>query len=472
MAEHKIFAGPRIRRIRNGLGLTQSAMAAEIGVSASYLNLIERNQRPLTVQLLLKLAATYDLDLDALKGEAAGDQTALKEVFADPLLAGELPGNEELYEIAEAAPNAATGILKLYKAYRESQNRLSDLSMLLAQEGVVTGVDAPHLPSDEVRQMFETRPYCFPWIEDAIQSFIPERTYGPELWVFLLDWLRKNHNITVQKLPVRVMPQHLRRFDKHTLRLFISDRLSPVEQLYELAAEVTLLAIPQALQEELNLLTLSSDEAHRLVRNELSRYAALAMLMPYGAFLRATKTLKSDVSALAARFGVSFERAAMRMTTLNRPNQAGLPFFLMEVDHAGNILRRSGVKGYPKARFGGYCPKLPVYQALIQPRQIQLDMVETTDGSEYFVLTRSVDGPQPALGEHIRRTALLLGCPAEHLSETIYGEYLNIDRDPIPTGTSCRLCERQGCLSRAEAPVTRPLGLDEMTTGLSVFDFN
>ena len=239
MADQKIFAGPRIRRIRNGLGLTQSAMAAEIGVSASYLNLIERNQRPLTVQLLLKLAATYDLDLEALKGEAAGDQTALKEVFADPLLAGELPGNEELYEIAEAAPNAATGILKLYRAYKESQERLSDLSALLAQEGVVTGVQAPHLPSDEVRELFEGRPYCFPWIEDAIQDFIPERTYGPELWVFLLDWLRKNHNITVQKLPVQVMPQHLRRFDKHTLRLFISDRLSPVEQLYELAAEVT-----------------------------------------------------------------------------------------------------------------------------------------------------------------------------------------------------------------------------------------
>ena len=94
------------------------------------------------------------------------------------------------------------------------------------------------------------------------------------------------------------------------------------------------------------------------------------------------------------------------------------------------------------------------------------------DSSEFFVLTRSVDGPQPALGEHIRRTALLLGCAAEHLSETVYAEHLNIDKDPIPTGTSCRLCERQGCLSRAEAPVTRPLGLDEMTTGLSVFDFN
>ncbi len=59
MAENKIFAGPRVRRIRNGLSLTQTAMAEALGISPSYLNLIERNQRPLTVQLLLKLASVY-----------------------------------------------------------------------------------------------------------------------------------------------------------------------------------------------------------------------------------------------------------------------------------------------------------------------------------------------------------------------------------------------------------------------------
>ena len=40
-----------------------------------------------------------------------------------------------------------------------------------------------------------------------------------------------------------------------------------------------------------------------------------------------------------------------------------------------------------------------------------------------------------------------------------------------PVGPACRLCERVGCLARAEPPVTRPLGLDEMVTGLSAFDF-
>jgi predicted transcriptional regulator len=41
----------------------------------------------------------------------------------------------------------------------------------------------------------------------------------------------------------------------------------------------------------------------------------------------------------------------------------------------------------------------------------------------------------------------------------------------VAVGTACRLCERQGCLARAEPPVTRPLGLDEMVAGLSLFDF-
>ena len=136
MAEQKIFAGPRIRRIRNAKGLTQTAMAEGLGISPSYLNLIERNQRPLTVQLILKLATVYKVEPEELHSEAAGGSiAALREVFADPLLAGELPGDQELVEIAEAAPNAAAAVIKLFRAYREQAERLSDLSELLARDG-------------------------------------------------------------------------------------------------------------------------------------------------------------------------------------------------------------------------------------------------------------------------------------------------------------------------------------------------
>lgn len=85
-------------------------MAEALEISPSYLNLIERNQRPLTVQLLLKLASVYRVDLEELRGQTGGSLGQLKEIFADPLLLGELPGDQELVEVAEAAPNAASGM--------------------------------------------------------------------------------------------------------------------------------------------------------------------------------------------------------------------------------------------------------------------------------------------------------------------------------------------------------------------------
>ena len=161
MSDPKIFAGPRLRRIRRQRGLTQTAMAGELGISPSYLNLIERNQRPLTVQLLIKLSSVYQLGLDELQGENSATATVLKEVFGDPLLAGELPGDQELLELADAAPNVASGVVKLYRAYKETQSRLSDLSDILAREGRATAVSDARLPIDEVRAVFESRPnFC------------------------------------------------------------------------------------------------------------------------------------------------------------------------------------------------------------------------------------------------------------------------------------------------------------------------
>ena len=103
MAEQKIFAGPRIRRIRKAKGLTQTAMAEGLGISPSYLNLIERNQRPLTVQLILKLSAVYKVDAEEFQAGTGQSIAALREVFADPLLAGELPGDEEKWSNCQRA---------------------------------------------------------------------------------------------------------------------------------------------------------------------------------------------------------------------------------------------------------------------------------------------------------------------------------------------------------------------------------
>lgn len=471
MAENKIFAGPRLRRIRNGLALTQTAMAEALEISPSYLNLIERNQRPLTVQLLLKLATVYKVDLDELRGGGADVAGGLREVFADPLLAGELPGDQELIEVSEAAPNAANGIVKLYRAYREQAARLTDLAELLAREGHDTSLSGTRLPMDEVRELLERRPNYFPALDEAAEALALRLGTGEGLLHPLKEWMRAEHGIVVRTLPVHAMPHQRRRFDRHSMRLFISERLSVHDQLREIAQEASLLALRTEILDQLEALSLSGNEARRIARFELARYAALALMMPYGEFVAQAQRARYDLDLLRVRFGVSFEQAAHRLTTLQKPGAAAIPFFLMEMDHAGNRLRRAGAQGFPQSRFGGACPKLNIHNTFAQPSQILVDHAEMPDGQRYMLVSRTLDGPHVAFQERVRRTALLIGCEAMHAEETVYGQAIRGGVPVLPIGTACRLCERQGCLSRAEPPVTRPLGLDEMVAGISAFDF-
>ena len=479
MADQKIFAGPRIRRIRNGKGLTQTAMAEGLGISPSYLNLIERNQRPLTVQLILKLASVYDVEPEELQGEAGGSVAALREVFADPLLAGELPGDQELIEMAEGAPNASAAIIKLFRAYREQAERLSDLSELLSREGHATTLSSARLPADEVRETFERRSNHFVAIEEETEAFTRLLQPGDDLLGALKEWLRREHGVVAKVLPVSAMPNWRRRYDRHSQRLFLSERLSPFDQLREVAMEACLIRCRATVAAEVEALKLGSDEARRLARFELGRYAAHALMMPYEPFLEAARRARYDIDVLRSRFSVSFEQAANRLTMLQRQGAAGVPFFMLEVDNAGHRFRRAGAQGFPQGRFGGGCPKLPVHAAFAQPGQILVEAVEMPDGAEFLTLARTLEGPQGAFSERPRRTAILLGCDIGFRDDIVYSAALPAASSgpkgshvpSTPVGAACRLCERPGCLARAEPPVTRPLGLDEMVTGLSAFDF-
>ncbi|MEP1209101.1 MAG: short-chain fatty acyl-CoA regulator family protein [Rhizobiaceae bacterium] len=513
MAETKIFVGPRVRRIRNRLELTQTSMAAELGISPSYLNLIERNQRPLTAQLVMKLVSTFKIDVDELQptGEA-GSVAALKEVFSDPLLSGELPGDTELLEISDGAPNAAIGIVKLYRAYREQQDRLSDLSQLMGQAGQggeggeggqagqISQAGSKQLPVDLVRSLFETVPWCFPALERAALRIRDALGDHQGTMAALYNLLRADHGIAVQVLPVETMPVWRKRFDRHSHRLFLSERLPRSQRAELLAQELVMLREGALLDEEVELLKVKGDEAVRLARFELARYAALSILMPYDRFQRVAERLQYDMIALASRFEVSFGQVAQRLVSLQDKSgdkRPGLPFFMMEVDQAGNVIRRMGAKGFPASSFGGNCPKLAAHAAFALPDQIIAERVINPQGDVYVTLSSTVEGPAVGPGERTKRSAILLGIEdhhatalvrakaqekpkrgavvvetSDHHARAIVHAQLLPDvqaQAPVAIGPSCRLCEREDCIARSAPPLTRPLGLDELVQGFGAY---
>lgn len=471
--------GPRVRRIRNELALSQTAMAKELDISPSYLNLIERNQRPLTVQLIIKLSSVFKIDPQDLQPEGASSLSELKEVFSDQLLTGELPGDQELIEVVDAAPNVAAGIAKLYRAYKEQQDRLSDVSALLAKDHGSAADLATRLPTDMVRQCLEERPNYFPLIDEAAEKFSKDHifkdpTAKEEPAQALRDWLKAKHGISVRVVPVKTMPHLRRRMDRHSMRLFLSARLSYADRYREIAIEVSMLALASQIGRELEALNLEGNEAIRIARFELARYAAQAIMMPYQDFQNAASRAQYDINILSAQFNVSFEQVVMRLTNLNRPDRLGIPCFMFETDQAGNMLRRAGTKAYPRSQFGGACPKHLVYQAFAFPGAYHVAEVQLPDGKRYVTLARTTDGLQDEMQAPVRRTAIMLGFSSDYADQVSFinkesGQYPA--RAPIEVGTTCRLCERQGCASRAEPSITRPLGLDEMVAGLSLFDF-
>src|SRR6266576_175443 len=212
----KLFVGPRFRRIRQQLGLSQTQMAEGLGISPSYINLIERNQRPVTAQILLRLAEAYDLDLRDL---ATADEdrffAELNEIFSDPLFRQiDLP-KQELRDLAELCPGVTHSLQRLYAAYTEARRGETLVAAQMADRDEGSRFEANPIERD--------RNY-FPEIEQAAENLRDELNVAPEeLFAALATRLRERHSIVTRIMPVDVMRETLRRFDRHRRQLLISE---------------------------------------------------------------------------------------------------------------------------------------------------------------------------------------------------------------------------------------------------------
>ena len=160
----KLFVGPRFRRIRQQLGLSQTQIAEGLGISPSYINLIERNQRPVTAQILLRLAETYDLDLREL---ATADEdrffAELNEIFSDPLFRQIDVPKQELRDLAELCPGVTHSLQRLYAAYTEARRGETMAAAQMADRNDGARFEAN--PIERVRDLIEANRNYFGELE-------------------------------------------------------------------------------------------------------------------------------------------------------------------------------------------------------------------------------------------------------------------------------------------------------------------
>src|SRR6476646_2353680 len=451
----KLFVGPRFRRIRQQLGLSQTQIAEGLGISPSYINLIERNQRPVTAQILLRLAETYDLDLRDL---ATADEdrffAELNEIFSDPLFRQiELP-KQELRDLAELCPGVTHSLQRLYAAYTEARRGETLVAAQMADRDEGSRFEAN--PIERVRDLIEANRNYFPELETAAETL-----------------RREKHVVLARIMPSDVMRDTLRRFDRHRRQLLISELVDGPGRAFQLAFQIGLAECGSAIDAIVNRAGPLDDTPRRLYRITLANYFAAAAMMPYQAFHGAAEALSYDVHVLAQRFNAGFEQVCHRLTPLQRPNTRGVPFFLLRVDNAGNVSKRFSSGTFPFSKFGGTCPLWNVHSTFDTPDRLLKQVIELPDGTRYFSIAQMVRRPVAPHPLPQPRFAIGLGCEIRHASKLVYASGLDLEKtEGTPIGVNCRLCERENCAQRAEPPITRTLILDENTRRVSSFAFS
>jgi len=464
-ADRKLFLGGRLKRLRRDLSLTQTAMAADLGVSPSYLNHIERNQRPVSAQLLLRLADTYDVDLRSLGPSGGGASEAeLAEAFADPLFQGLAVPRHEIIQMAEDQPAAADALLRLYRAFSDRRTR----------DRAETG-EPDDSPAEWVREHIQSRHNHFPELDalgEALAQSLEAVVPGEPFETRARARLSSAHGLSVRTLPAEVMVEWTRRFDFHRRRLLLSETLGPSSRAFAVAFQLALSEHDAELTALTDAAGAPDDATRRLLKVSLTNTLAAAILMPYAAFQQTAEATGYDLARLQARFGVSYEQAAHRLTTLSRPTARGVPFFLMRVDQAGNISKRYASNAFPFSRFGGACPRWRLHSAFRTPGRVVTQIVETPDGGRWFTLARTVDrhGHDAATEGH--DLAIGLGCELKHAHRLTYARGLDLNAPEVtPIGPACRLCHRHPCAERAAAPVDRALTVDDWSKSVSPYPF-
>jgi predicted transcriptional regulator/DNA-binding XRE family transcriptional regulator len=465
--------GAKVRALRRREGLNQVQLAERLGISPSYLNLIENNRRPLPAPLLIKLAQSFGVELHSFATDEDGRLVAgLLEAFSDPLFENHGLVAGDVRELAATNAGVARAILSLYQSYRDAKESAETLMTKL--DGVeTTGFDQSRLPSEEVSDLIQRHMNHFPELEKAAEDLWRKaKLDSDDLYTGLIRYLEKAHGIRVHIARGGAQRYALRRYDPESKTLTLSELLPTRSRKMQLAHQIGLLVqgdfLDKVVEGDPHL---STEESKSLARVALANYFAAAVLMPYAPFLQACREERYDLDVIGRRFGVGFEQACHRVTTLQRPGAEGVPFHMIRIDVAGNISKRFSASGIPFARFSGCCPRWNIFAAFSTPGMIRIQLSKMPDGVMYFCIARTVQ--MDSLGHHAqpRIHAIGLGCQVAFARQLVYADGVDLENTDtaVPVGVTCRLCERTDCEQRAFPSLRHPLRIDKNVRGVSLY---
>ena len=464
--QRKLFLGARLKRLRRERGMNQAAMAAELGISGSYLNHLERNQRPLTAPVLLRLAEAFDVDVKAFAaegGDAAGAEQ-LAEIFSDPILSDLGVARFELIELSDNAPAAADAIVRLYTAVRELQRQPAD----------DTGADPRVLitPETWVRDYIQAQRNHFPELEEGAETLGGALSDPLSVAEALRRRLKEAWGVESRVVDPEMLDDVSQHYDPQRRTFMLSALLRPENRTFGLAYQLALLEFAPLIDRMLDGARPPDLGSRRLLHMSFANYAASAIMMPYGKFLRAAEEHRYALDRLCGQFGANIEQISHRITTLGRSGARGVPFFMLRVDPAGNISKRYAGESFPFSHFGGTCPRWHLHAAFQTPGQTIRQLIETPDGQRYFTISRTIERP---IRPDLRDDALLaigLGCDVRYAPRIAYADGLDLTNTPAtPVGPACAICPRIGCAYRATAPAGRMLAVEENRKTISPYPF-
>ncbi|MFE3290767.1 acetate metabolism transcriptional regulator RamB [Rhodococcus sp. NPDC059234] len=465
----KTFVGARLRQLRTERGMSQAALAQTLEISASYLNQIEHDVRPLTVPVLLRITEVFGVDTTFFSSQ---DDTRLIAELREVALDQEMGIDADPHELAEmvsAHPSLAKAVVNMHRRYRNTTAQLAAATEDRYSDG--SGSGSITMPHEEVRDYFYQRQNYLHELDTAAEDLTAKmRFHRGDVAGEIAKRLQLVHDVQiVQRIDLGEGVLH--RYDPDARVLEISPHLSGGQRVFKFAAELAYLECGDLIDKLVGEGSFTSDESRSLARLGLANYFAAATVLPYGQFHDVAEDFRYDIERLSAFFSQSYETICHRLSTLQRPKLRGVPFSFVRVDRAGNMSKRQSATGFHFSSSGGTCPLWNVYESFAYPGKIMTQIAQMPDGRSYLWIARTVERRAIRYGQPGKTFAIGLGCELRHAHRTVYADGLNLDSSAAatPIGAGCRVCERMNCPQRAFPPLGKELDINEHRSSVSPY---